>query len=465
MVKDGRESSSNPEGSGGFLATEPIAVLGIFRGGTSSVATAVAKAGVYFGQQADLAPASDQNLAGNWELKDIQALNASILAAFGMNYFQASALPSNWPSFPGVSEMVADIRTTLRKHFNRHSQWGWKEPSTSILMPLYKAALAAEGVTPRYAICIRHPLSVAKSQRSRQVAWGYERPGDPSAMSYPIENRTIGLWVLYTLSSLKETQGAGRQVVMYDRFLESPRPYLERIFDGFERLRDSETIEAASEFVKPQWRHSQFTVDDLEDMPSIVSRVYNLCERIDADPDRFRDGGFDQEIDCLWDEWITTTQLVQPISLPLGQMFFTWQGSSGIERSVVYYSQTGDWQTIHTEINAPSGATIQLDLYQAPCQVWVRKATWHFTGGRADVMMKAGPNGAIENLGIRRLNVFGAGSLMIQAPKERPAKIELEIMVQTGELNLNMLIGMLRERLGDARREFAESFRISRGSR
>ena len=60
--------------------------------------------------------------------------------------------------------MVREIRTVLKKHFEGIPHWGFKEPSTTVLMPLYREAFSAEGVVAaRYPIMVRHPLSVVSS--------------------------------------------------------------------------------------------------------------------------------------------------------------------------------------------------------------------------------------------------------------------------------------------------------------
>lgn len=451
-------------GSPTALADEPVVILGVFRGGTSSVATAISHLGVFLGDERAFEPANEQNPGGYWELQDMQQLNAKILNALGMNYFQADRLPDRWRELPGGDHMVEDLRSLLRRHFGGRPSWGWKEPSTTLLMPVYRRALEEEGVTPQYAVCMRHPLSVARSQRSRQIAWGYQDPADEDANRMPIETRTVGVWLFYTLSALKESANARRHMFFYDRFLADPEPYIRRLANDQRHKPSEDQIQAAIGSIKPQWSHSKYTVEDLENLPSIVGRTYDLGMRADRDPEGLNNGRYDPEIEELWQEWIATTELAVPMALPAGQMYFSYKVNNQLVQQVQYFTPTGKWQTVRKELEAPAGATIQLDPFQTPCQVWIRRAVWRSGGKEKSILMKAGPNGILEDLGMRRLTVFGHGSLMIQAPPQGgKAQLEIEFLVQNGPNTLNVVIAMLREHMTQVKRDaFAEAFRMRR---
>lgn len=427
------------------------------------MATAVSRLGFYFGEPSDFNAPDSQNPGGNWELKDLQVLNARALQSFGMDYFQADPLPRNWPSLPASNQFVAEIRDVLKKHFRGRDFWAWKEPSTTMLMPLYKAALESEDVTPRYAICVRHPKSVAKSMRSRQSAWGYEAKEDDSAHAYPIESRTVGLWVLYTLAALRESAGRKRVLFYYDHFLERPEPYLTALTDGLGHRASSEArIAEASEALKPEWRHTRFGPEDLTHYPEIVRATYDLVLRADGKPDGLTEGKFDDEIESLWNQWIDVSNLTKPIPLPAGHMSILWKDGAEIKQQTVHFSPHGDWRTVATELAVPPNAPIQVDIYQTPCQVWIKRAEWDIGGRRQPANMKAGPNGLLEHLWMPLLTVFGPGSLVVQAPKEGKGRLILEILVMDDSATLTRIIAMMRDRLGSVQREFANAFRMRR---
>jgi hypothetical protein len=438
------------------LSSDPIVILGTFRSGTSALATCFSHLGVYFGQEKDFQPADEFNPGGYWELRDMQLLNAKILTVFGTNYYQIDRLPEDWQSQPGSAMVVNEIRGLLRGKFNGQGRWGWKEPATSILLPLYKQAMADEGITaPRYPISVRHPLSVAASQNKRQSQWGFKDAKATGAEGVAaVEERTVGLWVQYTLSALRESKGSVRQVICYENFLKDPRPYLEWITQGLEWHPSAEQMDAAVASVKPEWSHSRYTADDLKPWSSVVVRTYDLCQRADKDPQGLTDGKFDAEIDGLWEEWMDWSKMIRPILLPAGQMIFTWRQNGQQAGHAERFSPTGTWQTVSLDLPIQPGSEVFIDPYQMPCQVWIRKATWRVGDNERRAILGPGPSGIIEDaFGIKKLTSFGPGSLVGQIPPGNgPVTFEMELMVRSGQEILTEMISTLRGRLDQARR-------------
>ena len=142
-------------GTEGRLAITPIVVLGMYRSGTSSIAGALEKLGVYFGKHQDFFPVDEFNKTGYRELREIMEFNRAVLAAFGMNSIHARPLQPNWQDLPGNAWITPQLGRILEKHFSGHPVWGWKEPQTCPLMPVYRKALEDIGLSPHYVICVR----------------------------------------------------------------------------------------------------------------------------------------------------------------------------------------------------------------------------------------------------------------------------------------------------------------------
>jgi len=430
------------------LSNEPIVILGAFRSGTSCLAIVLAELGVYLGAEEDFLRADEFNEGGYQELEDLENLNARCLAAFGMNYFQAERLPADWQHRPGSDEMVSLIAETLNRHFAGHPIWGWKEPSTTILMPLYKAALSKEGVNgARYPISIRHPLSVAASQTRRQTRFGFLPPTHvyPESEPAPVERRTVGVWMHHTLSALMETRGSFRQVFSYENFLATPRPYLEKLLDGMSGLHPTnEDIESAIAKIKPELSHSRYKPEDLEGLPSIVARTYDCGLRAEQDCDGLNAGKFDDEIQSLWEEWTYMSEMAKPIFLPFTDMFLTWKNG----RTTVKWTSSGSWQIVRGTVNVGGGETIQIDPSPLPCLIWIKSATWRFQGKERKAVLKQGINGILENFGTLRLLAYGPCPLITQTPEgEGPFELELEWMAIIDPAVLIEMITRMRIRM------------------
>jgi len=432
------------------LAGEPIAILGVFRSGTSCLANALNDLGVYLGEQHDFYPANENNLGGYWEIKSLQELNVRGYAVFGMNFYQVSRLPSDWIEYPGSKVFAKEIRALLNEKFLGKTHWGWKEPATTGLVPLYRYLLGEEGITPRFAICVRHPSSVAASQLSRQRKWGLEiSDEDIKSLNHPIAFHTIGLWLHYTLTALRETKGHKRLVISYEHFLDNASATIEdirRVLLTHEPT--SEQVATATAAVKPEWSHNKYTVDDLKQWPDLVARTYDCCLRAFRDPNSLNSGAFDDEVEALYAEFGRMTKMLQPIQLPGGQFTLNWMQGNSPAGFGEKFTPTGGWQTMRIESAAPASSQVQLDLYQTPCQIWIRKAVWVVDGVEHPAPIGPGPNGVIEDLfGRKRLTIFGPGPAFTQMPASSPATFEMEFQVQSGPAILNTVVSMLRSRI------------------
>lgn len=435
------------------LSDQPIAVLGMVRSGTSCVATALAELGFFMGEESELLPANEFNVGGYWEIQDVMRLNDRLLSAFGMNYYQADRLPASWMEMPESSALVGEIRRMLHAKFEGKSKWGWKEPSTTILLPLYKAALKEEGITPRYAICVRHPLGVVASQLKRHAGIRGVDEGPESGV-FPVTDRTVGLWMHYTLSALKETQGEFRQVFSYEHFLNDPEPYLKLITRGHPAGEPGEKeMVAAVASARPDWNHSRETMG-LSGWPPIVGRIYDLCLRADKDPDGLNAGAFDGDIDELWDEVGTTARMIKPIMLPAGQMILTWKNGQTPGQAQAGYSPSDGWQTVRVTASAPAGTAVYVDPYQMACQIWIRKMVWKSKGQEKQAVLRVGPYAHMDTVeGVQRVTIFGPNPLAVQAPLEGgTAEFEMEFMMRSGPSVMADVAGIMRAKLDEARR-------------
>lgn len=436
------------------LRGEPIIVLGMFRGGTSCLSTALAAMGVHLGNEQDFQKANEFNEGGYWELEDMQQMHVRCFYTFGMTAVGNDRLPFNWRDLPGGVQMVEEIQAMLEKHFAGHDHWGWKEPGTADLLPLYKEALAKSGVaSPRYAISVRNPLSVASS-RKRQFDVKASRESGESQKQPPNEQRNVGLWVHYMLHTLKGTQGAPRHLLSYENLLQEPRKYLKRLADDLLPYEPTdEQMEAAYATIKPQWSHSKFSMNDLKTWPSIVARTYELCLRMAEDPEGLNAGKYDPETDELWDEWLAIGNMTHETRLPSGQMILSWQEAGQVQHVKQDFTPTGDWQVIRQQLQVGPGQTLQIYPYQMACQIWIKRAVWHVGGKQAPAGLMQGPTGIMEQPGMLRLTAFGPAPLLVKAPQEPgPYEFELEFLLQMDMSVMNTVAMMLAQRYEQARR-------------
>lgn|GEM_PF-1131562 len=417
------------------LASNPLVILGMFRSGTSCVATCFQALGFYFGADADLFPADGFNQGGYFELKELMNLNRKVLGTLGMQHFRIEEIPADWQELPGMQPHLDAMGALLESKLGGRFLWGWKEPQTSVLMPLYREIFRWKALEPTYVICVRNPLAVTASQRSH------------SPLPH-IGERVVGLWLHYTLSALRESKGSKRIVIHYDSFLEDPKPFLARTVQLLGSPAGmAEKIGTAALTVNLDWRHNRPDESGLRDWPELVKNVYDLAKRCANDFIGFSSGEYDAEVESYWSQWRQMREMVRSSALPTGQVITTWLESGRTKSESMAMVPTGTWQKLLVPVNAPSGSILRLDPYQTPCLFWIRSATLH---GDRDIPadLRPGRTGMLSLVGgLKRLVIWGPDPLLVYLPKEVCTSLELEILVQTHTNALNEVVAALKGNL------------------
>jgi len=436
------------------LGAEPMGILGTFRGGTSCLSTALVAMGLYMGEPDSVQEANQFNQTGFWELKDLQAFNVRARVAYNQIYLGVDHLPADWRERPGSDIFLADLEGIFKKHFDGHPFWGWKEPATTNLFALYKAVFEKENLHPRYPIMVRHPLSVASSRKRQFLIKNDDGSENSQQLLPPDEQRALGLWVDYMLANLRESKGSPRYMISYEDLLEDPRKNLTGLAKSLVPWDVTpEQLEASIATINPEFSHSRFTADDLKHWPSIVSRTYDLCLRAANDNVSLNEGKFDDEVEVLWQEWETMSNMTRSLQVPLGRMVFAWRDGEVLKHQDIAYTPSGSWQTLQGKVAATPGSVVQITPYHMTCQLWIRRAIWRVEDQEIPAPLQQGPNGILEKHGLLRLTSFGAGALTTKMPDvSGEAVLEIEFLMQFDVASLNAASVMAKQRLDAARR-------------
>lgn len=132
-----------------------VVVLGKPRSGTSLTAEILTVLGVDMG--ADIAP-SAFNPRGDYEDLEFNELNASILAAAGGDQNGVLRIPPRDTIMAQRERFDERIRTFFAAKAKPHL-WGWKKPSTSLLIELFLPHLNG----PHFVVVLRNPIGAAES--------------------------------------------------------------------------------------------------------------------------------------------------------------------------------------------------------------------------------------------------------------------------------------------------------------
>src|SRR5262249_34711301 len=147
-----------------------------------------------------------------------------------------------------------------------------------------------------------------------------------------------------------------------------------------------------------------------------VARTYDLCLRAAQDNAALNEGKFDDEVEDLWQEWQTISNMARSMQVPVGRMAFAWREGEELKHTDIPYTPTGGWQTAQGVVGAPAGSVVQITPYHLTCQLWIRRAIWRVGDQEIPAGLKEGPNGILEKPDMLRLTSFGAGAMITRVP-------------------------------------------------
>jgi hypothetical protein len=248
-----------------------VPVVGMGRSGTSMAGRILNAMGVPFGS--NLMPIQEDNPSGFWENRWIVRLHQLLLIELDNGLHSTYPLPPDWLDRPAVQPIRAGLMRQVRQELGDTPVWGFKDPRTARVLPLWRQIFDELKVHDAYVIVFRHPKPVAESFAKRD--------GIDSGHAYL-------LWLEYNLDAVAYTAGRSRVFVDYDRLLEAPEAEAERIvatigLESFSSPKDRRMGVLSA--VEPRLRHHQRERDD--DQPQsplmeLVSETYQLLSEAAA---------------------------------------------------------------------------------------------------------------------------------------------------------------------------------------
>ncbi|MEQ8282894.1 MAG: hypothetical protein RIC04_14150 [Parvibaculum sp.] len=224
-----------------------VVVLGMHRSGTS-VATQILQAmGVRLGE--NLIEGAADNPDGFYEDRRLVKIAADILVQLRRSLpLRTGVLPMPdgwWLSEDFNShrmQMIDIVASELEK--SSGSVWGFKDPRTLVLLPLWQTVFETLNVSPKTVLCLRHPGAVARSLRRRD-----EIP--------PQRGETI--WNNYLVYGVLHYRARFDCIIEYERWFTKPLEQADHIAQRLglrSPLEDPCLVQEIGGIVKPSYCHS-----------------------------------------------------------------------------------------------------------------------------------------------------------------------------------------------------------------
>lgn len=292
----------------------PLAILGMHRSGTSAVTRIVNFLGVYLGEEEDLLEPAPDNPSGFWERRDVLDLHERLLCHLGTSWAAQRRLPLGWHRHPSVTPFREELVALVRDRFPSDRPWAWKDPRASILLPIWRDALADSGTDAFCILVVRHPREVAGSLMRRD---GIEA------------GQAVGTWLHYNLAMLWNTRGMRRAVISWERLIRDWPRQIGRCSEQLgivwpEASRQAE--ERVNVFLDPSLVHTGDDSGKVEGTAAYPAAV-ELHDRIDAaraDPEALSSPAWLNRLETLFFD----LPLVIPTTGPAG----SWRALETDER-------------------------------------------------------------------------------------------------------------------------------------
>jgi len=404
-----------------MLKGKPIVVLGIHRSGTSLLTGILSRLGVYVGK-----PDGSLHDAGHYEVSGVMALNSFICKSFSSTVPFVEPLPQHWDEYPFAADLMEKVEMIMERHFGAaDGLWGWKEPNTTMFLPIYQELLRRQSVRPRYVICVRNPASVV---RSRLKFYGPANHIDHPRLAHVFPS----LWLQYTLFGLVSTAGEERAVCCYEKLLQSPRGTLEPILRSLDLPVSAEDWASIETTIRQDRNHRAKDESGLDQYPRIFRDTYELCQRAAENPEELMKGIFDGEVASLWREACRLVEAFGHPRAPEACIDFKWEHKRPIQKAVGFFS-TRRIQHVDVEIPAPPGEALSFKVIPGRSILWMKNFRWQSVEGAVptEPEFPRSNQASFENCWWRIEVDSGSCPVAFVTPKtEGPWRLQMDVLLE-----------------------------------
>lgn len=242
-------------------------VLGMHRSGTSVLSHVMHLLGCDMADERDTA--SPKNPYGFWERPDLVAIHDEILAVIGRSVGSAEHIlpfPTGWWRRKDIQTLKRQLTDAVDAHVRSSSDlWGFKDPRTSRMLPLWREITRALDLEPIYVHAIRSPLSAARSMSLK----------NPKARPLSVAQSEL-MWLAYNYDIVRHAPNEAMLCVDYDEWFIDPEAVARKIQLHFELPNiydDAEFSEMLQQVISEDFRHHKPETERSKS-PSIATLFY-----------------------------------------------------------------------------------------------------------------------------------------------------------------------------------------------
>ncbi|HTT79408.1 MAG TPA: Stf0 family sulfotransferase [Stellaceae bacterium] len=261
--KAGHAMDAKPAAPADHEGGQIVVVLGMHRSGTSLCSHVLSTLGIDMG---DIIEPTAANARGHWERPDLRELQDGVLDLFARGYRSAKhdlPLPSAWWEDSRVAPLREEIERVVRSLMAQGRPFGFKDPRTARLLPMWRQVFRSLGLVPKPVLCLRNPAQIARSVAARDGL-------DPALGEYR--------WFLYMMDILQSFLDDEICVIEYEDWFTAPQRNLAKLG----RFLALPWAEAPTDIIDPRLRH-----DDprpTEPRHPLLRSCYELARRCADDP-------------------------------------------------------------------------------------------------------------------------------------------------------------------------------------
>jgi hypothetical protein len=275
-----------------------VLVLGMHRSGTSLCSHLLSALGIDMSDKIP-GPGSTSpsphpsNPWGHWERWEIVEFHDRILGLFNRGYFgrfHEFALPVAWWADPRVVQIRHEIVAFLGERMGG-SYFGFKDPRTVRLLPLWHQIFNELRLTPKVVLCLRNPAQVARSLNARDGL-------DPEIGEYR--------WLVHMIDFFRYASKIDFCTVEYEEWFSNPSANIQKLQKFLDLPWQQSNADLAlllSGIIDPAARHDD--PDHREAGQPLVRSLYKLAGRADQD-------GAPEQIDLIGSQFVSFQQLQRP---------------------------------------------------------------------------------------------------------------------------------------------------------